>query len=1015
VKGIRDLPAIKGFPIIQGFPPGRIDCTTVTANAATGFDPRVKTAALMSLLRSGAGISRSHRRLLRALLVAAVSSAAVFTLAETPLFRRGEALVYDARARLAAGLATPDSAIAIVAIDDNSLEVYADVLGRWPWPRDVHAALVQYLHAAGARLVVFDVLFPEPDAARPDADAHFAEVLDASELVVLPLTFTPGSETAAAEWETARGGTAAKARAALRRHAVGPAPTSPGEVAPDERTAASPDMLFAYSEPPVAAFAAGARALGAITMAADADGVVRRERLVFAYQDQLYPSLALAAARAAAPERFAGAVTYSAGEIRSGAERIPLDRGRFPVRWRGRYLAGGRTTYPAYPAFHVLNSLEQVATGVEPTIPFEAFRGKVVFVGVTAVGLHEARATPLAPHDPGVIIHATILDNLLRGDYLRRAPAGVQWSAVVVVALAVALPVALLPSVVWGAAAALLVLLLAAVAASIAFASGIWVDLAAPLGGGGLALAGALGAGYLAEGRDKRRVRELFGRYVSPAYVDRLAEYPGTLRLGGERVPLTVLFSDIRGFTSMSEQLPAEVVIRLLNEYLEAMAEVVFRHEGTIDKFIGDAVMAFWGAPVPVPDHARRAAETALDMCAELRTLNDRWAAAGIEQRLAIGVGIHTGEAIVGNIGSLTRKLDYTAIGDTVNLASRLEGLNKEYDTTILVSAATAAAAGGGYDMHDLGEVRVKGKEHGVGIYELRGRVPPSPAPDREPHRGAPAASARANRGGAAAPLLALLLAAGLLAAPEPVMAQQAGAPRAQWTARLYQPGVWRGNRIERIATRDAATTELALTAVVELYSARPRWRAEIRRVTPGGKLEEPVVLVANGSDVRVLTAVGSTPLADHAMAADPLTAGVLALFDRNGAPADPARTRLVELRGNGEVQWVTLRRAAARPDVPDRLFATGGAGVLGRRIARLGIHAVGGERDQEVVASAGARGVARVRTVDGEITVNPDTLAVQRMVARELRAIDLDAFMRAAGLGPYARSAMEQRQEEER
>jgi adenylate cyclase len=965
--------------------------------------PQLDTPAHVKLRRlfAPARSSPARRRLVRGLLVAAAAAVALLVIGRTAPLERAEALLYDARARLAAGLVAPDPGIAIIAIDDNSLEVYADVLGRWPWPRDVHAALVQYLYAAGARLVVFDVLFPERDLSNPEADQHFGDVIAASGMVVLPLTFTPGTAAAAADWEAARGSGGVAGREALRRHAVGPVPDAPPA-----------GLIFQYSEPPAAVFSAGARALGAITMGADPDGVVRRERLVYGYQGSLYPSLALAAARAASPERFGGPLRFEPDQLISGQERVPLDRGRLPVRWRGRFMADGRTTYPVYPAFHVLNSAEQVLTGLEPDVPFEAFRNRVVFVGVTATGVPDIRATPLAPHDPGVLIHATILDNLLQGDYLRRAPAWAQRAAVAGAALGVALPVALLTSVVGAAAAGLLSLLAIAAAITAAFAAGVWLELAAPLAAGGIAFAGALGAGYLVEGRDKRRVRELFGRYVSPAYVARLAEQPDTLKLGGERVPLTVLFSDIRGFTSLSERLPAEEVIRLLNQYLDAMAEVVFRHDGTIDKFMGDAVMAFWGAPVPVADHARRAMDAALDMSAELDRLNMEWNAAGDASTLRMGIGIHTGEAVVGNIGSLARKLDYTAIGDTVNLASRLEGLNKEYGTTILVSDVTAAAGGEGYQLHDLGEARVKGKEREVAIYELCGRD------DRARSAGetlVPAGTRGGWVGGLAGGVLAaLLVGAAVAAVPAPAAAQQEAGTRMQWTAWLYQPGTWRGARVAPLSTRDDATTELALVAVADLYSAPPRWRADIRRVVDGETAAEPVVLVSDGKAVRVLTAMGSTPLAEHAAASERLTALVLGLFDADGRPARPSQVRLVERTASGEVEWITLRRPAARPDVPDRLFATGSLGVLGRRVTRFGIHAVGGERSQEVVASAGARGVVRVRTVDGELVVQPDTLAVMRLAAIDVRLTDLERFMRAAGLGPFAAPATTPARKEE-
>ena len=196
---------------------------------------------------------------------------------------------------------------------------------------------------------------------------------------------------------------------------------------------------------------------------------------------------------------------------------------------------------------------------------------------------------------------------------------------------------------------------------------------------------------------------------------------------------MAVLFSDIRGFTTLAGRLTPVETARLLTEYFSEMADCVFKHGGTLDKFIGDAVMAFWGAPIPTPDHARRALDAALDMLAELETLNARWTARGAPARIEIGIGINTGEAVVGNIGSLRHKLDYTAIGDAVNLASRLESQNKEFDTTVLVSESTVRKAGEGYRFRPVESVTVKGKTQAVNVFELEGRTgaptPASPAP----------------------------------------------------------------------------------------------------------------------------------------------------------------------------------------------------------------------------------------------------------------------------------------------
>lgn len=329
---------------------------------------------------------------------------------------------------------------------------------------------------------------------------------------------------------------------------------------------------------------------------------------------------------------------------------------------------------------------------------------------------------------------------------------------------------------------------------------------------------------------------------MPPEYVRRLADDFESVALGGERAEITILFSDIRGFTNLSERLPPSAVIEILNEYLERMSEVVFRHGGTLDKFIGDAVMAFWGAPVPIADHANKALTAALDMIAELDGLNARWKERGEPTELAIGVGLNTGPAVVGNIGSLTRKLDYTAIGDAVNLASRLESLNKTYGTTILVSESTLTAAGGGYATRAVEAVTVKGKKKPVNVFELLGRKE-DPA--------ATGGSGPTLRGAMAAAALLVACATGASAQDE----------RARWTDWLYVPGSWSAGQLVRSATSDADTEALALVAHVEAYSSLPRWRVEVSKLSDGETLEAPVVVIGGQTPPVVLTALGSAPL----------------------------------------------------------------------------------------------------------------------------------------------------------
>ncbi|HZD05626.1 MAG TPA: adenylate/guanylate cyclase domain-containing protein, partial [Longimicrobiales bacterium] len=604
------------------------------------------------------GRRRPLTRLLHGLAVGTSASLLLLGLARTPAMRLLEARTYDLRMRWAADPAEADTGIVVVDIDAASLEVYRDRLGRWPWPRDVHAALLQYLGAAGARLVVFDVLFPEADVRDPASDSAFAEALETTDLAVLPLQFWRAREEDAARWYRLRAAERTPGQdpedilrpfslRSERPPEERPAASSAGSETssrppaspPGASAAAAPEETFPVVETPHPLFAGRARALGSVNLNADDDGVVRGDRLVYSHEGLLLPSLALAAAREVAPERFGGEAALQGDILRLGAERIPLDGGRMLLRWRGPWLEEGRTTYRVYPAFHVLNSFEQVLAGREPDVPMEALKDKIVFVGVTGSGTSEfdARPTPLRAFDPGVMIHVTELDDLLAGDWMRRAPRGASTAVVLLTGVGVGVLAAGLVSPWLAATGALLLLGLVTAGVTAAFAGGLWLDLAAPLAAGGLSLAGALTLNWATEGREKRRVRELFGRYVSPAYVRRLADDHESVRLGGERVPLTMLFSDIRGFTSISERLPAEEVIGLLNEYLERMTDVVFRHGGTLDKFIGDAVMAFWGAPVPEPEHARRAVEAGLEMLQEVDALNRRWKERGVPVDLRIG------------------------------------------------------------------------------------------------------------------------------------------------------------------------------------------------------------------------------------------------------------------------------------------------------------------------------------------------------------------------------------------
>ncbi len=467
----------------------------------------------------------------------------------------------------------------------------------------------------------------------------------------------------------------------------------------------------------------------------DADGVVRRDPLVFLVGDQpdwedrtMLPGLDLGAALSfydASPDYTR---LWSASEDGRQLEEVAFVPGsagwknrapkvkefrRIPVDSGGQLLVdyyGPKGTMPRV-------SLADVWNG---TLPRARVAGKVVIFGVTAVGTHDQRVTPFDQFAPGVDIHATAIANVLHGDYLRRP-----WWALFVEAL-VLLGIALV---------------VGRLLAKVSVVQGVPVVLATAVGYHLLEL-GLFARGFVlfsflpvaevvgiyalqtlyrynTEEKEKRQIRQAFQLYLTKSVMEEMLKDPAKLKLGGDKRVLTVLFSDIRGFTSISERLPPEQLAKLINEYLTPMTNLVFEHGGTLDKYIGDAVMAIYGAPVEQADHALRCCQTAVAMVRELAKLQERWRMEGRDWPLIeIGIGINSGPMVVGNMGA-DQRFDYTVLGDNVNLASRLEGTNKEYQSRIIINESTRALCDGRLAVRELGAVRVKGKREPVRIFEL--------------------------------------------------------------------------------------------------------------------------------------------------------------------------------------------------------------------------------------------------------------------------------------------------------
>jgi adenylate cyclase len=450
------------------------------------------------------------------------------------------------------------------------------------------------------------------------------------------------------------------------------------------------------------------------------DGVVRRTPMIAEYDGQYYESLSLAMVRA-----LLGFPPIEAGYEDNGndgttewldlktaqgaALRIPVDENLatlIPYR-------GTQGSFPYYSVTDVLNG----------RIPQEKLAGRVVLVGTTAPGLKDLRSTPVDSHYPGVEAHASLISGMLDG-VIKHKPYWVHVADVGLVLFAGIIMVLMLPRLSpLKATVVALAVLLTLLSINFAFWQGINVDLtlASALIAVTLLFALNMSWGYFVESRSKRLFTELFGQYVPPELVDEMAANPEGYSMGGRKAELTVLFSDIRGFTTISESLQPDQLAALMNEYLGAMTLVVRKHRGTLDKYIGDAIMAFWGAPVADEEHARNAVITALEMQEELLKLNHTLTAKGWPA-LKIGVGINTGPMTVGDMGSRVRKA-YTVMGDAVNLGSRLEGITKQYGVGIIVGEETRSLLAATFVFRELDRVRVKGKAEPVGIYEPLGET----------------------------------------------------------------------------------------------------------------------------------------------------------------------------------------------------------------------------------------------------------------------------------------------------
>lgn len=610
----------------------------------------------------------------------------------------------------------PTDQVVIVDIDEASLG--REELGQWPWPRHIVARLVSSLKDMGAQAIVFDMVFAESDRTSPAAFIKMLPQTTVSDDLKNTVSGLKDHDEELAETFRQAGNVVtgfiwSANPEATRRKPVLSKPIALARDAADLKHTVSKMRGVTTTIPVLSEAAAGNGCFGVST---DVDGLIRQVPLLFSFDGDLYPSLALEALRVAQDPRLLVKVRGLKGDevgpldpplrMQVGDYEIPLDRdGMFHA-----YFSKARPE-EYVPAWQVIGGQ------ADP----EKIKGKIVIIGTSSEGLKDIRSTPLDLFIPGVELHLNVIEQVLTGQFLKRPKllAGVEIVFMGVIGLLIILLTPFFGAVVLAG-------LTLALVAGIGYASwdiflhhGLLLDPVFPSLTIVVLFVLAALLDYIRTESERKHVRDAFSHYISPDFMKELTEDPDKLKLGGEVRDLTVMFTDIRSFTSISEKLSPEALVQLMNDFLTPMSALVMENRGTIDKYMGDAMMAFWNAPLDDENHARHACLTALKMNAALAPINDRLKAEGLPIVLAAGIGINTGPASVGNMGSKQR-FAYSALGDTVNLASRLEGQTKAYGVTNLIGEETARKVSN-LALLELDLLRVKGKTEPARIYTLIG------------------------------------------------------------------------------------------------------------------------------------------------------------------------------------------------------------------------------------------------------------------------------------------------------
>jgi len=629
------------------------------------------------------------------IIIGVISAAAAIALWQCGLLERFEARTWDLRVQKLSRPSRLTDSIRLIFIDQASLDwVNKEMAYRWPWPRSLYQPIMAYCKRQGAKVVAFDILFTEPSSYGVEDDQNFVSALTNAPPFVAAL-FIGRESGNATNWP-------ANVQS-FRFEASGLAGwlRSFGPKA---------HIILPKASFPISELTTNAALLGNVEAMADPDAIYRRIKPFVVFDGRAVPSLGIAAWLAASTNQ---SVFFSEESVRIGGRRIKLDRrGAAVINFRGP-----SGTHKRISAASVIQSELKLQAGeIPPAKDMPSLKDCYVFVGCNAPGLLDNRPTPVGRNYPGMEIHATVLDDLLIRDFMRDVPAGPAGTLAVGLAIFWGIIILIGRSARDNVIAILLSLPLPAGICVLAYLRGYWMPFMLPETATVFALSSAVLFNYATEGRQKRFIRNAFKQYLSGAVIEELVKHPERLTLGGEQRTLSIFFSDLQGFTGISEGLNPQELTSLLNEYLTAMTDIIQEEGGTVDKYEGDAIIAFWNAPLPQEDHAGCAVRAALRCQAQLAKMRPE-----LHQRIGkdlfMRIGINTGPVVVGNMGSHNR-FNYTILGDAANLASRLEGINKQFGTYTIVSETTFQGMGNAFAARELGLVAVVGRKTPVRIFE---------------------------------------------------------------------------------------------------------------------------------------------------------------------------------------------------------------------------------------------------------------------------------------------------------